>query len=337
MTQNMAKGLIPLDFIEEDIINVAARDQSSGCRGFDNLDPPRPLIPEFLVIHKEQSPPNSTVGSPTGYFTQTCCPALTDLEVNAVTGRMRRFVKRGSRIAGWANGRISAPYGDALAYINWKAAHGGWHADLANIMGEACEITGYFPSAPVTQDTAVSADAQARIARWMASRAHDYGIRWQEFPLVLNEGGRSYITWHREWTIGTGKTCPGPLVMALTPDLIEQARAIMKAAQGEDGPPVHAYAIPVGLPFDAQSFGFHDFNDSTAFVMTFTVETLKAAIPRAFASIKAPQSGDKIAVRDQVKCIAQIVTPDKRKWLIREDGSRLLASSFTPSLTVKKR
>jgi N-acetylmuramoyl-L-alanine amidase len=97
------------------------------------------------------------------------------------------------------------------------------------------------------------------------------------------------------------------------------------------------YPAAVGLPFGAGDYGFHDFNDSTAFVMTFTVECVKAAIPRSFASTKAPQSGEKIAVRSQVKCIAQIVTPDKRRWLIREDRARLLASSFTPSLTVKKR
>lgn len=231
---NMTKGLIPYPRIEDDIINVAARDQSDSCRGYDHLWPDRPLIPEFIVWHKQQSPPDSTLGHPTGYFTQHCCPALTDLEVNSVTGRMRRFVERGPGhdIAGWANGRISAPYGDALKYIQWKQSQpGGWNPNLANIMGEALEISGWFPSAPVTQDTPVLEPAIANIVQHAAARAHDYGIRWDTFPLIPEENNRSYITWHQEWTIGTGKTCPGPWVMQQTPAWIDRIRAVMKAYQ----------------------------------------------------------------------------------------------------------
>ena len=262
---NMTKGLIPLDFIENDIISwseLAERDQSISCRGYDDLGN-RPDPPRFLVIHRAQDDPQTTLGHPDGWFTQPgCVPALTDLEVNAVTGRMRRFVGRGHAPSGWANGVVSAPYGDALAWLNQV----GWDLDSVNRDGEACEIHGWFAQpGQTTTESPWSQQAKTNLATWIASRAHDYGIAWHDFPLVAREGNRSYVTWHQEWTIGTKKVCPGRTIVDDTPAIIELARAKMKAAQtGAEHPPVvtiPAYAAPDIPPFmleDAKAGGPRD-------------------------------------------------------------------------------
>lgn len=221
---NMARGLIPLDFVEDDILKVW--EYRTPDRGYDWLGD-RPDPPRFLVIHRAQMPEQGTLGTPNGYFTGNV-PALTDLECNCITGRMRRFVIRGSAPSGHANGRVSAPYGDALAYLNLT----GWDLNAVNRDGEACEITGWFVQPEEESRESVLTDAaKAALARWIASRAHDYGISHADFPLVPSEGGRSYVTWHEEWTAGTGKRCPGPTVKAATPEIIERARSIMKVAQ----------------------------------------------------------------------------------------------------------
>ena len=336
----MAKGLISLDFIEDDIIDVSLRYQTDDCKGYDLLQPARPETPEFVVIHKAQSEDeaNVTLGSPNGYFTHKCCPALTDLEINPKTGRMRRFVKRGSNIAGWANGRISGPYGDALKYIQWKQANGGWNPNFANILGEACEILGFFPSYPVTQDTPVERVAVLRLARWIASRAHDYGIFWEDFPIVKAQGGRSYVTWHREWTLGTGKTCPGPLVMALTSEIIEIARAIMKEAQvGTQIPEQPSYA-PVALqPWWGEQLELARPNDMSHEGITYYVlqrafrlikdDTQRYSKPEIGAEISGPEvtKGTKVYIERQANIAGRI-------WLQEEAGHYLLASGFTPKV-----
>jgi hypothetical protein len=340
----MTKGLIALPPIEDDIINVSARNQSDECRGYDLLSPVRPITPEFLVLHKAQSEDEAgvTLGSPHGYFTLKCCPALTDMEVNPTTARMRRFVKRGTKIAGWANGRISGPYGDALKYIEYKQSKGEWFPSLANIAGEAIEILGWFPSYPVTQDTPVSELTKVRLAQWMASRAHDYGITYIDFPNIPDEMGRSYILWHREWTLGTGKTCPGPYVMGITSELIEMARAIMKAAQlkePEEATPT--YAPPI-LPFwwntQLQLLRPNDakFRDETLYVVQRNFKALdttqRYSEPRLGADISGPPVLKDIKVTGE-----RIGVFEKRTWILEETGHWLLASGFSPKVSISPR
>lgn len=348
---NMTPGLIPYPPIDDDIIDVSRRDQSLACRGFDYLKPDRPRIPEFIVWHKQQSPPDSTLGHPTGYFTQRCCPALTDLEINSVTGRMRRFVERGPghNVAGWANGRISAPYGDALAYIQWKQTQpGGWDPNLANIMGESLEISGYFPSYPVTQDTPVAEAAIANIVQHAAARAHDYGIHWDTFPLIPHENNRSYITWHQEWTIGTGKTCPGPWVMNQTSAWIERARQIMKAYQTAEQdapkpPPKPPVYTPAELPdwwsrvLD-QRWPSDALVDGTRwYAVRRRVEALANTPRYSRPDTSAPKSGPKILVRDKIAIERLLRGADGRMWLVEDAGHFILASKFTPAISIRSR
>jgi hypothetical protein len=242
VTLNMTKGLIPMPPIADDFIDVSARDQSLACRGYDMLGN-RPEIPKFLVLHRSQCDRGS---SNSGYFHQRCCPALTDLEVDCDTGAMRRYVRRGNAPSGWANGVVNAPYGDALAWLTLSAVNGD--LNTVNRDGESIEITGWFlqPGAASHEDP-VADPCWESLARWFAARGHDYGITYLDWPIIPSEGGRSYLTWHQEWTIGTGKVCPGKTVMDGTNALVERARAIMKAAQTAGATPVPT-PTPVPVP-----------------------------------------------------------------------------------------
>lgn len=245
---NMTKGLIPMPPTAMAIIDVSRRYTSLACRGYDWLGY-RPF-PDALVLHRAQSP-NSAYATLEGYFNQACCPALTDMEVNHITGKGKRFVNvPGDSPSGWASGPISAPYGDG------KAFNDRWPYQV-NTRAESCEILGRFnqPGTTSTIEDPVSPAAQAWLAQWMASRAHDYGITYLDFPTITKQGGRSYITWHEEFTYGTGKVCPGQTVKDLTPTIIEMAREIMRKAQTMGTSPMPSpnpeTMAPDGQPYPA--------------------------------------------------------------------------------------
>lgn len=335
---NMTRGLIPMPEMMTDIIDVSARDQSANCRGYDWLGD-RPDPPRFLVVHREQSPPDSTVGSPNGYFTQRCCPALTDLEINSATGHMRRFVERGNAPSGWANGKVSAPYGDALAYLNWF----GWDLNAVNRDGEACEWTGYFAQpGETTREDPVSAEALQQGAQWFASRAHDYGITHETFPLIPSEGNRSYITWHTEWTIGTGKVCPGQTLMDGTTTMIEIARSIMKSAQtgAKPEPPPSPYASVDMPPFvaeDAAAGGPRDhvWNDTEIWAArrTFTATKNTRRLQKAVTHQGAPVIGPSVKAGETFEGW-YVFRTGGQTFVLTPWGSRISTSGLLPKIRI---
>lgn len=336
-TLNLAPGLIPMPTTVSDVIDVSLRNQSLACRGYDNLGPRR-LPPKFLVLHRSI---NGPAQSNSGYFHEPCCPALTDLEVIAATGVGRRFVQLPGAVSGWANGVVSAPYGDALAWLNLH----GFDLSTVNRDGEACEITGNY-------DDPVSNAAWNWLAKWIASRAHDYGIRWDTFPLVPAENNRSYILWHQEFTIGTGKICPGPVVMNYTPTLIERARSILKAAQTTGKPPVtppvhKPYAAPVkelldhiaadlkrGHPTDFSWKGLAIFGAIREY------ETVKATKRLQYPDPSAPIVGPTIPVRTTFVANYWVTAADakgvKRNYVITPYASVVQATALSPRTSVRK-
>lgn len=336
---NMTRGLIPLPAFIDDIIDVSQRSTSLDCRGYDYLGA-RSNPPEFLVLHRSQDPPGQ---SNSGYFHETCCPALTDFEVLATTGQGRRFVDIAkSNVAGWANGVVSSPYGDALKYLNYT----GWDLNRVNRNGEACEITGWFaqPGSSITADSPVSDAAWAWLAQWIASRAHDYGIPWFQFPIIPKENSRSYVTWHQEWTIGTGKVCPGQVVMDYTPTLFQQAAAIMKAAQtahlatttttttpAPKGAPSGPYAAAVPVPGPVRDQTYHG---TPMFAFVHQMETVRdgvrclaAGSPHA-AETRAPLPK---GTRINTAYLYRSAT-DGNAYVIGTGGSRVLLSDLAPVL-----
>ncbi len=322
------------------IVDVARRNQSMDCRGYDDLGY-RPDVPRFLVVHRAQCPPE---GSNEPYFDAICCPALTDLEVNCQSGVAKRFVDRGDAPSGWANGRVSAPYGDALAYLNFY----GWDLNDVNKDGEACEISGYFaqPGTPVTREDPLDMPAKIWLAQWFAWRADQYKIPWQDFPIIKAEGGRSYITWHKEWTIGTGKICPGKTVCDATPGIIEMARAIMRTAQEVDAP-VSPPKPPTYTPADLPEW----WNDALAqqspsdanvdgvrwFVARRKFEAIRRANRYSEPDTTTGKSGPTVEVRQKVRVERMLKDESGKQWLVEQDGHYLPANAFSPSISIKPR
>jgi hypothetical protein len=220
---NMTRDLIPPPAMLLDIIDVNQRYTGLDCRGYDWLGYRND--PKALAVHRSQAPSG---GSNSGYFHTACCPALTDLEINNLSGAMRRFVRiPGDSPSGWANGVVQDPYGDGLAFVNLYGITPAVNRDI-----ESLEILGWFVvPGEVSEESPLSVEAEENISQWFAWRGHNYGIRWDTFPLIPEEGNRSYIIWHEELTYGTGKRCPGDLVKARTPSMIARAVEIMRLAQ----------------------------------------------------------------------------------------------------------
>lgn len=329
-TLNMSPGLIPMPTLTEDIIDVSQRDQSIACRGYDNLGPRR-FPPKFLVLHRSINGANQ---SNSGFFHEPCCPALTDLEVIAATGQGRRFARIPGDVSGWANGVVSAPYGDALAWLNQH----GWDLSTVNRDGESCEITG-------RENDPVSAAAWQWLAQWIASRAHDYGITYEAFPLIPREQNRSYVTWHEEWTIGTGKRCPFGVVKAFTPTLIEMARAIMKAAQTATKPtkpPTYAEpVVPEWLTADLERGypGDHDLNGVKVYGALRPYTALKATKRLQTPDPGAKVVGPNLKVKETFKGFYHLVATDakgvRRGYVMTQYGTLIASSALDPKLSVK--
>jgi hypothetical protein len=134
----------------------------------------------------------------------------------------------------WANGRVSAPYGDGLAFVN------RYGTNAVNRDATAIEISG-FQNTPLSEK---SRDAICGITAYWADQAK---IPYDTFPAVPGEN-RSFVIWHQEFTIGTGKECPFAVVMNETNALIERTRAILKkyqTASTKPTPKPPTYADPI--------------------------------------------------------------------------------------------
>jgi hypothetical protein len=111
------------------------------------------------------------------------------------------------------------------------------------------------------------------------------------------------------------------------------------ASEPQPGPaPAPEFAKPVGIPFPLDDLGWHKFTESIdAYVFWADVEALKPVVCRAYASAKAPKTRDNIPTRTQVTARAWFKGDDGVAWYLLEDGSRVRAAHFTPSISVRKR
>lgn len=145
---------------------------------------------------------------------------LTDGTANA--GKILRWTDPRGKMSPWANGRLSAPYGDGLAfYKRWGVT--GINRDLVSI-----EISGQGK-------TALDPQARLAIAALTAYWADQYKVPWDVFPQVPGEG-RSFVIWHQEFTKGTGKLCPYEVVISETDALVAQAKSILRQYQTQVAP-----------------------------------------------------------------------------------------------------
>jgi hypothetical protein len=100
---------------------------------------------------------------------------------------------------------------------------------------------------------------------------------------------------------------------------IEDVKAIIAAETA--GP---SYTAPLALP-------------ETLFPLVASVEALKDVVPRAWAEGNAPRSGPNVTTGTKVAIKGEVKNHLGQQWFILNDNSRVRASSFTPSITVKPR
>jgi hypothetical protein len=186
-------------------------------QGWDNLGQRQP---KFVVLHR-------MIGSlwgTDGYFRMAGVNALTDYGVGVaatdgadVAGTIIRWNDpRGVR-AGWASGPVSGAYGDGLAIVN------KYGLNTVNRDGVSIEISGNY-------DTPVDAKAFEEIAQLMAYWWDQMRIPHTSAP-INPATGISAVLFHQEFCLGSGKICPGPVVMGMIDKFIARATAILKQHQ----------------------------------------------------------------------------------------------------------
>lgn len=171
-----------------------------------------------------------------GYFKNPDVAALTDYGVGTLVtdgsaddGVIIRWNNPLGNQSGWASGPVSAPYGDGLAFLNKYVPLAGIGYDVVNRDQASIEISGLEYTTPLSQK------AKMAVAAITAYWADQYRIPYDVFPIAPQDGF-SFVRWHQEFTIGSGKVCPGQVVIDATSEMIEMTRQIMKQYQAVGTP-----------------------------------------------------------------------------------------------------
>lgn len=240
----------------------------------------------------------------------------------------------------WANGRVSNPYGDGLAFLNQYGLNAVGR-DLTSV-----EISGFFPvPGQETRNTPLDEQSRQAIAELTAYWADQYKVSHETFPLIPGEGNRSFVIWHQELTIGTGKVCPGKVVMDETASLIERTRGILKKYQTSEvkpppKPPTYAEPdIPDWMDSDLEKGAptDHVHNGVQVFASLRPYEAVKPTKRRQTASLDSPVVGPPLKVREKFAGWYWSKSPDgKRTWVWTPYGTRVDASALTPRVSIRK-
>ena len=213
----------------------------------------------------------------------------------------------------WANGSLSSPYDDGLAFYE-RYGVTGINRDLASI-----EISGNY-------DTPLDAKARATIVALTAHWADQYHVPWESFPTVPEED-RSFVLWHNEFTIGTGKVCPGNVVMGETSALIAQVKELLKNYQTSRPVPAPdpQYAKPQPVPLGTQLI-----NDRLFLGVTETYTVKRQVTPRLWAEATSPATGPDLMPGQNVKAthVVKDVGIESDLTIVLEDGSRIPGSAL---------
>lgn len=282
--------------------------------GWDDLGQ---RTPRSVVLHRMVG----TLMGTDGYFRQPGIGALTDYGVGVLTtdgvanaGRILRWNDPRGRRSGWANGRVSKPYDDGLKFLN-KYGINGVNRDCVSI-----EISGNY-------DTPLDVQAKASIAALIAYWADQYRIPHTEFPLIRSEG-RSFVIWHQEFTIGTGKICPGAVVMNATDELIDMAKSIMAKHQ-EIGT---SYTKPTATP--PLSGWDEKIGDLVYYAIERKVKAKRGARFRASAEATAPETRAPAADGEDFRVSWLVVDKDGVRWWVTPYGSRVMTSDTLTDATI---
>lgn len=223
--------------------------------------------------------------------------------------------------AGWANGTVNNPYGDGKKYLDL------FGIDAVNRDPESMEISGDY-------DTPLDAKSREAIIAWSAWRADQYGAWLAErgeqfdyttFPIIPSQNNRSFVCWHQEFTIGTGKICPGQVVIGETSALLAAIRNRLQDYQTMPAPPPEPpdYATP--QPVEP---GTRVINNRLYLGVTETYTLARDVTPRLWADPSSPATGPDLKAGTTVK-VAHVVKDEgieSALTLELVDGSRIPAS-----------
>lgn len=221
--------------------------------------------------------------------------------------------------AGWANGTYSGAYGDGKKY----ADRFGINAINRDI--ESFEISGNY-------NTPLDPKSFEAIAARLAWRADQYGAElakkgeqfdYSTFPYIPSQD-RNYTIWHQEFTIGTGKICPGEVVMAQTDGLIARAKAIL--TQYQTGGTVEPTPEPEPVYADSSPVAAGSANlNGYIFLAPGGKTVQKDEYPRVYADAATPPTGPVVKkgtkiTQDQIQ--QYVVGSDGKQWvvLVNVDG-----------------
>ena len=284
-------------------------------QGWDNLGK---RTPRSVVLHRMIG----TLWGTDSWFRQV--NSLTDYGVGvqatdglANAGRLLRWNDPRGYRSGWASGPVSKPYGDGLLFINRYGVN-AVNRDCVSI-----EISGNY-------DTPLDPKAIDTITKLMAYWADQYRIPWDEYPLIKSEG-RSHVIWHQEFTIGTGKICPGPVVMGRTDDLIDRVKLILKEYQ--EVPVTEIYVKPDPVP---TSGGWDaDLDGITYYAVSRRVRATGGSPFRAAASDTAGPTR-RPAAPNEAFVVAWAVFVEGTGWWVTPYGSRIKMAHTDTRVTVSK-
>jgi hypothetical protein len=226
--------------------------------------------------------------------------------------------------AGWASGRVVNPYGDGLAFID---DHGG-DLNVVNRDQASIEVAGDYPDP-------ISEGCKRAVVALTAYYADQAKVPWDRFPLV-NGKAYSFVRWHQEFCIGTGKTCPGPVVMDATDDLIARVAALLKTYQtgAPPVPPVYAAARPPA--FDPAEWDGTDrvLNGVTWHALRRVFTATQDGVPMLqFASRKSAPTRAPLAKGE--KFLGEyIVRSEGEDWVLAANGGRVPLAGLVPTVIV---
>ena len=210
MALNMAKGLIAMPAMDVALATRKVDGVGMNYLGARRLD--------GLCFHRAQG-----YGA-AGWLSRPDVAGLTDLVIHPTSGsmvRINQITGTSSDMSGWAQG----PYRAQMASADGKAfvaAHGN-NPNSINMHLESIEVEGWY-------DDPVGEACKANLVQWTASRAHDDGIQWDQFP--LRDSGLTILFGHREFCGTDYKLCPGSVVWTfVNGELIDRVQAMLKKAQ----------------------------------------------------------------------------------------------------------
>lgn len=231
--------------------------------------------------------------------------------------------------SGWANGRIIAPWGDGLAFLNEFVPQYG--ADIANRGQVSIEISGQY-------NTPLTAKSRAAIVAITAYYADQAQIPWNVFPIWPGHG-YSFVRYHQEITGPAEKICPGGVVIAETATLMAAIQARLKQYQVGGQPlPIPAYAAPSVPSWMAADISRgvmrdHTLNGSPVYGLERIYTAIRDTPRRQSASKKAKEVGPPILkgedfVGSHIIGSSYVLTPA---------GTRVTLADLSPAVTIKPR